>query len=219
MTKSRASNFTSRKQELQAILQRRDFEALLAWAKKHRNPIRSLISFQFNPDPLICMRAVEALGKVAVLYDPDDLETLRKAIGRFFWMMNDESGNVGWYSAESIGEILHNVPALIPEYAHMLPSFLVEEPFEKGTRIAIARVAQIDKSPFDVPTCKKLVQSLKDPNPEIRGSSLIALKALQTENIEDRVKKLLDDKSKVQMYNFATGNLEEAAIAELAGKF
>lgn len=214
-----SGRFNDRKQELEEILQGRDFEALLIWARKHRNPIRSLISFQFNPDPLLCMRAVEALGKVAVLYDPDDLEILRKTIGRFFWMMNDESGNVGWYSAESIGEVLHNVPALIPEYAHMLPSFLIEEPFEKGTRLAIARVAQVDKSPFDIPTVKKLVQSLEDLKPDIRGSSLIALKALQTENIEERVKMLRDDDSEIQLYNFATGNLDKVTIAELANKY
>ena len=210
-----ASNTRSRKDEVRDILVKRDFVKLLEWAKKTRNPIRTLTSFQFDPEPLICMRSVEALGRVATLYN-DDLEVLRKMVRRLFWMMNDESGNVGWYAAEAIGETLRNVPMLIAEYAGMLPSFLIEEPFEKGTRIAIARIAEIDKSQFNIPTCKKLISSLSDPSPEIRGSSIIALKALCVSEAEEHIAALVDDNTEITLYDFDTGEMKSVTIGNLA---
>lgn len=219
MTELISPSASNRKTALQEILLNRDFPALIASAENNPNPFRLLISFQFNSNLLICMRAVEALGKVAALYAVDDLESLKKLIRRFFWMMNDESGNVGWYAPEAIGEILHNVPILIPEYAHLLPSFLVEEPFEKGTRIAIARIAEIDKSPFDLPTCKKLVQSLDDFDANIRGSSLVALKALAVKNVADRVRKLANDSAEIELYNFDTGLIQKVTVGSLARDF
>jgi hypothetical protein len=217
--KSTFSKTGSRKEVLRDILDKRDFDELLRWAKTTVNPIRTLTSFQFDSDPLICMRAVEALGVAVTIYADNELERLRKMIRRLFWMMNDESGNVGWYAAEAIGETLRNVPSLIREYAHMLPPFLVEEPFEKGTRIAIARVAEIDRSPFTIPTSKKLIQTLDDPDPYIRGTSIIALKALAVNDAVDKIKSLSDDNTEIELYDFDSGKMNKISIAELARNF
>jgi hypothetical protein len=208
----------SRKEILRNILLERDIIALIKWAKRTRNPIRTLTSFQFDNDPLICMRSVEALGKVATLYDSEP-EILRRLLRRLFWMMNDESGNVGWYAPEAIGEILRNVAPLIPEYAPMLPSFLAEEPFEKGVRIAIARVAEIDKSPFNSPVRQKLIRDLEDPRPEIRGTSIVALKALAAVEAAGQVKALRDDGAKIELYDFSLGIIKSIAISDLTGDF
>jgi hypothetical protein len=209
----------SRKEVLRDILDKRDFDKLLHWAKTTVNPIRTLTSFQFDSDPLICMRAVEALGVAVTIYADSDLERLRKMIRRLFWMMNDESGNVGWYAAEAIGETLRNIPSLIPEYAHMLPPFLVEKPFEKGTRIAIARVAEIDRSPFTISTSKKLIHTLDDPDLYIRGTSIIALKALAVSDANDKVKTLSDNNAEIELYDFDSGRMNKISIAELANNF
>jgi HEAT repeat protein len=209
----------SRKEILREILVKRDFDELLRWAKATTNPIRTLTSFQFDTDKLISMRAVEALGVIGIIYADNDLEPLRKMITRLFWMMNDESGNVGWYAAEAIGETLRGMPNLIPEYAHMLPPFLVEEPFEKGTRIAIARIAEIDKSPFALPTVKKLIQTLNDPDPYIRGTSIIALKALKAEEAGDMVQALNGDDAEIELYDFVSGLMQTVAISQLAIDF
>lgn len=215
---NKTSGISTRKDKVLEILNQRDFSLLMKWARSSRNPIRVLTSFQFDTDPLTCMRAVEALGVVAKLYK-DNLETLRRMIRRFFWNMNDESGNVGWYSAEAIGETLRNVPELISEYAGMLPAYLIEEPFEKGTRIAIARIAEIDKSQFDKPVCKKLIQTLHDPNPDIRGSSIVALKALCPDEAADHVTALSNDSAKIELYDFDIGVIKNHHIKQLAQDF
>ncbi len=212
------AGLSSRKGEALEILRKRDFDSLLSWANSTRNPIRILTSLQFDPDPLICMRAVEALGVISSLYK-NKLETLRKMIRRFFWNLNDESGNVGWYSAEAIGETLRNVPELIAEYAGMLPAFLVEEPFEKGTRIAIARIAGIDSSHFNKTVNKKLIQTLNDPNANIRGSSIVALKSLCRDEAYEHVKALSDDNTEIELYDFKTGEFITYRIEQLVADF
>lgn len=209
----------SRKEAIIKILLKRDFTELKLWAKQTRNPLRIMNSLLFESDPLICYRALEGLGIIAALGAEGNLERLRKMIRRFFWMMNDESGNVGWYAAEAIGEILRNVPKLIAEYGHMLPPFLAEEPFEKGTRIAIARVAEIDKACFDMPVIKKLIQTLDDPNPNIRGTSIIALKVLGAEEARELIKSLESDETRIDLYDFKTGEIEKITIGKLASNF
>ena len=86
---------------------------------------------------------------------------------------------MGWKAPETIGEILHDVPQLIAEYSRLLSSFLDQEPFRTGVRIAVSRIASIDKSFFDEVTERKLTESLEDDNPDVRGTSIIALKALE----------------------------------------
>jgi len=206
----------SRKKAVIEILLKRDFDKLRLWAKQTRNPLRIMNSLLFESDPLICYRALEGLGIIASLEAKDNLESLRKMIRRFFWMMNDESGNVGWYAAEAIGEILRNVPRLIAEYGHMLQPFLVEEPFEKGTRVAIARVAEIDKSCFNNQTIKKLIQTLDDPDPNIRGTSIVALKALGANEAAERFKSLESDNTRIDLYDFKSGEIEQITIGKLA---
>jgi len=206
----------SRKEAIIKILLARDFTELKLWAQQTRNPLRVMNSLLFDNNPLICYRALEGLGIIAALEAKDNLEGLRKLIRSFFWMMNDESGNVGWYAPEAIGEILRNVPELIAEYGHMLPPFLIEEPFEKGTRIAIARVAEIDKACFDKPVIKKLIQTLNDPAPNIRGTSIIALKALGAEEAREQVRALADDNAIFNSYNFVTGEIDQITIGKLA---
>ncbi len=214
-----STGMRARKQDVIDILAKRDFDQLKLWAKQTRNPLRIMNSLLFESDPLICYRALEGLGIIAALKAEGNLENLRKLIRRFFWMMNDESGNIGWYAAEAIGEILRNVPELIAEYGHMLPQFLVEEPFEKGARIAIARVAEIDKSCFDIPVIKKLIQTLDDPDPYIRGTSIIALKALGADEARKHVKNLESDDTRIDLYDFKTGEIKQITIGKLAINF
>jgi len=209
----------SRKVAIIKILLKRDLNELKLWAKQTRDPLRIINSLLFDNDPLICYRALEGLGIVAASMADNNMEKLRKVIRRFFWMMNDESGNVGWYAAEAIGEILRNAPMLIAEYGHMLPPFLIEEPFEKGTRIAIARVAEIDKTCFDIPVIKKLIQTLDDPDPDIRGTSIIALKALGADEASEHVQGLVKDDAHIDIYDFNSGEIEQIKIGKLANNF
>jgi HEAT repeat protein len=213
------SGIVGKKLQIRQILYARDTIQLKNFAQNNRNPLRILTSLLFDNDPLTRWRAIEAIGIVSAIIAGDDLESVRRQVRRFFWMMNDESGNFCRYAPEAIGEMLANVPVLIPEYAQMLSAFLVEEPFERGARIAIARVAEIDRNAFGKPTMKKLAQTLNDPEPYIRGSSILALKAAGVYEAIERVKPLLADKNEIEIYDFNTGDLKRVPISEIAAEF
>ena len=136
------------KGEIRELLERRDTERLLDWAGSMRNPRRTLLSLTYDASELIRWRAIEAIGKVCAQDAASNPDKVRDFVRRLLWLMNDESGGLGWRSPEIIGEILVNVPDFIKEFGALLPAYLVEEPFEAGAHLALYRVAQIDSSPF-----------------------------------------------------------------------
>ena len=206
----------SQRTRIRRLLQTGDAKALEQWLGNARNPFRILISLIFDSEPMICYGAVRLIGMAAGNQAVKDLEPVRRLIRRFFWMMNDESGNVGWKAPETIGEILHDVPQLIAEYSRLLSSFLDQEPFRTGVRIAVSRIASIDKSFFDEVTERKLTESLEDDNPDVRGTSIIALKALDV-NIAESIKmKLASDQAEMKYFDFERGEMTMTTVGELA---
>ena len=103
------SRFRMQKQEIRKLLEEKNKEELLGWAKSDRSAVRTLTSLLFDPEPLISYRAAEALGWVSALEFQKRPEKVRQLLRRLFWMMNDESGNVGWRAPEAIGEILKSL--------------------------------------------------------------------------------------------------------------
>ncbi|UCD17733.1 MAG: hypothetical protein JSV44_02190, partial [Candidatus Zixiibacteriota bacterium] len=147
-------------------MERRDFDMLSRWAILVRNPLGILLSLTYGDDELRRWRAIEAIGKVAGWLTIRGIEKVRDFIRRLLWLMNDESGGLGWFCPEIIGEILVNVPALAREYAGLLPAYFHQEPFEKGTHQAVYRVAQVCPLPF-VKSIPKLADSLNNPDPVV----------------------------------------------------
>jgi hypothetical protein len=205
----------SRKAAVRELLDHRDFAALLKLADTIRNPQRILISLTLDPDELIRWRAIEAFGRLAAVQAESDLGKVRDMLRRLLWSMNDESGGLGWYSPELLGEVLVNVPALMDEFAKLLPSYLREEPFERGTHIAIYRISLI--SPERFRDCiPELGKSLDDTDPVIRGYSALTLGTIAGKSCCDTIEKLLDDPSPVTHYDFDSGQLRETTVGQMA---
>jgi hypothetical protein len=198
------------------LLQTGETEELVQWLGNARNPFRILISLIFDSEPIVCYGAVRFIGFAAGIEAVKDLEMVRRLVRRFLWMMNDESGNVTWKAPETIGEILHNVPRLIVEYGHLLSSFLDQDPFRKGARIAISRIGAKDSSCFDEPTIRKLTGSLEDEGAEIRATSLLALKALGVNIPDSSIERLLSDQAGIEYYDFDKGEMIRATVGDLA---
>lgn len=169
----------------------------------------------YDDDRLICRRAVEALGIAAGLEAKRSLENVRRLIRRLLWTMNDESGSICWYAPEAIGEVLINVPSLIDEYGPLLPAFLQEEPFERGTHWAVARVASLRPDIYE-DDVNRLVRSLDNPDPDIRGYTLMALKQIDAKSVAQKAELLKADTAKVSIYDFDTGTIKKVSVASLA---
>ncbi|MBU8933929.1 MAG: hypothetical protein KOO62_07960 [candidate division Zixibacteria bacterium] len=205
----------SQKAEATAFLRNRDRTGLLEWARSVRGPLRALISITFDPVELMRWRAIEAVGWVVATFAESNLDRVRDMLRRLFWQMNDESGGLAWHAPELIGEILVNVPVLIPEYADLLLSSLREEPFERGVHLAIYRIAQIDSKPF-AERASELANSVASPDPIIRAFSALTLGELKASAYCNILKPLIKDQSQLRHYDFNNGDFVTLRISEAA---
>lgn len=160
----------------------------------------------YDPEPLVRWRAIEALGKVSKIILEIDPEKVRRQIRRILWLMNDESGGLCRNGPEAIGEVVFNNTGLLEEYGPILISFLSEEPFEAGTRNALARLAGIDAMLFSgsIPV---IIKSLESDNPRIRGFSVKALLAMDDRSAAEKIETLAGDQNEIEDYDFDTGEL------------
>jgi len=192
------------KSRLKELLIQRDFDKIRDWAENIRNPQRALLSLAFDSDELIRWRAIETIGKVTALWAKNDLKKIRNLIRQQLWQMNDESGGLVWHAPEIIGEILVNVPELVDEFAPLFFAYLDEEPFERGSHLAVYRVASIDPRPF-VDWVKKLTASLDRPDKYIRAYALLALGEIDPSQVKKVKTKYDTETEEIRIFNFTTG--------------
>ncbi len=212
-----------RKEKIREFLLNNRTEAILAWIREERDPMRVLTSLLFDADALVKRRAIAAIGLAAGFIGKTDETRVRRQIQDFFWMMNDESGALCWHAPEAIGEILVNAPSLLDDYGKMLPSFLEESPFEAGVRRALTQILS------DIPNTSKLrkileghreeiLAALTHLNPDIRGTTILLIYQLAWTMPPASVAKLENDLSEFADYDFKSGELVITSIAELIKK-
>ncbi len=201
------------KQIVRDLLQRRDFEPLKSWVAANRRALATLYSLTFEADALIKWRAIEAVGIAARVKADQDLEKVRDFIRRCIWLMNDESGGLGWHSPEVIGEILVNVPELIPEYGGLLPHYFHEEPFEAGAVLALSRVGRFAPSLIEE-NADALLALAGAPKASIRYHAVKALQTIDTVLPEEVTEQLASDSASAPVYDFETGELWIVSVGD-----
>nr|NJM03524.1 hypothetical protein [Desulfobacula sp.] len=83
-----------------------------------------LFSYFYNTDELIKFRSASAMGRLVSRMAKQNMEKARIVLRRIMWNLNDESGGIGWGSAEAMGEILSRSPELALEFKSILFSYL-----------------------------------------------------------------------------------------------
>ena len=199
-------------------LAERDLGPIVEGAVVRNAVMRAVTSLLFAPEPLIRWRAVETLGLAAARRAEVAIEKVRRQVRDLLWLMNDESGGLCRMAPEAIGEIVFRVPKLLGEYGVLLPQFFDEEPFERGSRWAVARLAPLQPDSF-TGAVPRLVSSLDEPDPVIRGYALLALNAIGDKTAAERAEKLSDDAVPVPVYDFETGRLDDITVGELARRY
>lgn len=114
------------RQRVREILKSPNRQAALDQLEKipDKQLVGHLFSHFYTPDELIKFRSVTAMGFVGKRLAAGHMENARNLMRRLMWNLNDESGGIGWGSAEAMGEITGRSPALAEEYASILFSFL-----------------------------------------------------------------------------------------------
>jgi len=108
-------NAVSRRQihsELLSLLQDEDLDRSMAAFGKYANRrvIAPLFSFFYRYESWLRWRAITAMGEAVMQMAGRDMEYARNIMRRLIWNLNDESGGIGWGSAEAMGEIMARVP-------------------------------------------------------------------------------------------------------------
>jgi len=203
------------KATLKQWITERRHEEILALTRQDKKVLTRLMAFLYDREERVCWRAVEAMGLVAAQVAERDLEFVRNVLRRLLWSLNDESGSIGWFAPQALGEIIHHQPEALADFIPVVTGLLEleEEVFRPGTLWALGRIGQPvqEKSPEVVPL---VGQYLSASAPEIRGLAVWCLGQLQVAEAQSSLEELAKDDAPVRV--FEGGELLTTTIGQLA---
>lgn len=164
-----------------------------------RKVINPLFSFLYHTKNLVKWHAVTAIGIVVTDLADRDMESARVIVRRLMWNLNDESGGIGWGSAEAMAEILACHKGLATEYANILLSYIREdgnfqehELIQRGVLWGIARFAE--KRPELLPhAIPHIMPFFSSPDPVKRGLAARIIGFLHWKDAEEELLRLSSD--------------------------
>ena len=208
--------------ELLSLLQDEDHDRSMAAIGKYasRGGIAPLFSFFYREEPHMRWRAITAMGEAVKRMADRDMEYARNIMRRLIWNLNDESGGIGWGSAEAMGEIMARVPQLAEEYGPLLASYIREDrnrpdhpDLLAGALWGIGRLAHVrphmvsDAAPF-------LGPFLRGERPILKGLAAWVSQAIFHESLRPALKCAENDPATLSLYQGWT--FSETTVARLA---
>ena len=110
------------------FLSQKDFENNLSSIHEFpvQKTINALFSFLSSTDKSIKENAILAMGEIVSGMAENDYESAKDIMRRLVWSLNEESGWIGWGSAETMAEIMVRNEQLAKEYHKILISYISE---------------------------------------------------------------------------------------------
>lgn len=205
-----------------AMLQSDNFDQALheLFQLPARQVINPLFSFLLHHDEQVKWRAVSAMGDVVANLAEKDMESARVVMRRLMWILNDESGGIGWGAPEAMGEIIASHDGLAKEYASVLVSYVREdgnfleyEPLQRGAVWGIGRVAQV-KPHMIQDAVPHFLLFLESPDGIVRGLAAWTVGLLGAAAAQSMLEALLEDVTEVPLY--LNRNLVRRTVGGLA---
>jgi hypothetical protein len=173
-----------------------------------RRVINPLFSFLCHDDQKIKWRAVTAMGVIVANLAEKDMESARVIMRRLMWMLNDESGGIGWGAPEAMAEIMACHKGLAKEYVHILVSYMMEdanflehEILQRGVVWGVGRLAQTRPRLLQSKNAIQCLQPYLDSkDATVRGLAAWALGLLGANTSRAKIKGLLGDNAAVEIY-------------------
>jgi hypothetical protein len=210
------------KQRVGKLLQSPDFSSTLRELRNFpaRRVINSLFSFLYHPNDQTKWHAVTVMGILVAKLAEEDMESARVILRRLMWNLNDESGGIGWGSAEAVGEILANHKGLATEYASILISYIRKdgnfqenELIQRGVLWGIARLAQA-RPELALDAVPHVMPFLSSPDPAKRGIAARIMGMVRGKEAREALSRLGNDDSEFSMY--LDGLLLRCSVREVA---
>ncbi len=171
------------KQRVRTLLAQNDLAGIGPLAVSHRSVLSYLTALTYDADPEIAGRAITAFGEAAGALSDRDAEFVRGHLRRLFWLLNDESGGIGWRAAEAIGEIIRARPErfveFIPNLVWLLDMETEDAPrFRTSILRGILRVAEVADLSGRADLVAFLEALTAAPDPEQRELAGLCLRRL-----------------------------------------
>ncbi|PIP35333.1 MAG: hypothetical protein COS92_01130 [Desulfobacterales bacterium CG07_land_8_20_14_0_80_52_14] len=196
------------KDQIARLLESDPFENGLSQILKMppRRAINPLLSFLYSTREEIRWRAITAIGALVADQADTDLEGARVVMRRLIWSLNDESGGIGWGSAEAMGEICAKSERLACEFVKILVSyidpkcnFIGNETLQRGLLWGIGRIAQVRPERI-AGTAKLLIPFLGAADPVLRGLAAWAASSLKDPLLAPYLAALSEDASSITLF-------------------
>jgi len=212
------------KLKVKRFLRSSDFDTALKELRQlpARKVINPLFSLLYDTSDQMRWRAVTAMGVVVAGLAEDDRESARVIMRRLMWNLNDESGGIGWGSAEAMGEILARNKGLATEYASILISYASEdgnfqehELMQRGVLWGIGRLAQV-RPELAGSAIGPVMVFLKSDDAHARGLAARILGVLRAKEAKVHLKDLLKDEG--EFTNYLDGALIKRTVKKAASE-
>jgi hypothetical protein len=166
-----------------------------------------LFFFFYNQDELIRFRSVTAMGDLGQRMAETRMEKARDLMRRLMWNLNDESGGIGWGSAEAMGEILSRHSGLADEFDSILFSFLdpdanfIDNPqLQQGILWGMGTVAHAAPDRITNYRASLIVPFLEDKDPVKKAYAIRILTHAGRLGPDNIFEPLLADQTNILMY-------------------
>jgi len=194
-----------------------------------RDVVSPLFSCLCHPEEMVRWRAVTGFGIVVPAIADRDPEEGRVIMRRFLWMLNDESGGIGWGVPEAMAEVMTGSRLLAAEYLHMLVSytlddgaelfqhgnFLEHEILQEGVLWGLCRVAPFyPEQLLELGVADTCAVYFASERSGIRGLICRLCGLLGLIGYRRQLEELRDDRTAVRLYE--DGTMREYRVADLA---
>jgi hypothetical protein len=207
------------KEELRRLVAAGSLDQIETLTGQQRRVLSFLTALTFDPDPLVCWRAVEAIGRAAARLADTDPEYVRVHLRRMQWLLNDESGGIGWRLPEAMGEIIRCRPHIFAEFVPIVMAlFDMEEEdvakFRPGILWAVGRLAQVFPAEVLEPALEWITPCLGSTDAATRGMAAWCLGQMQRADLLAGHPALLTDPHPLDFYHH--GQINQKTVAQLA---
>jgi len=162
-----------------------NYASILEIAENKKSILSQLTALTYEEDKKISDHAIQATGPAARIIAGRDPEYVRNYLLRLFWLLNDESGGIGWRAPELIGEILHHCPQFSQFFPMLISLLELEEEdaprFRAGTLRAIGRVAQVARDAM-LPALPKIQAYTLNNEPDTKEMAFWCMRQLIPSN-------------------------------------
>ncbi len=193
--------------------------------------LKPLFSSLCSCEPLVKWHAVSAMGQSVAALADGEMEAARVVMRRFMWMLNDESGGIGWGVPEAMGECLTRHAGLAGEYTHVLVSFMREDGFylelpalQQGLLWGVARLAAVAPDALRARAAVRYLLPYLDADDHVvKGLACLALGRLGDGLLIPSLSPHLVDTRQLTLYQEGTfleitvGDIARQAMKQLGG--